>query len=158
MLFTSLNGLQATHKSINMTIQFTAEGMVLVVKPELKEGAKEAMPQLAAPFVLRGTAQELDADFAGAFAGDLQQRQTLAEQIQAQSAAQQKAAEEAKKVNKPSKYLTGKASKSALDTALEGGSDVEDESSEEGGVPETAPTLEPKQPAGPITADDLFGE
>ena len=177
MFFTQLQStLAASHKSVALTVTFRDDGqMIILVKPELKEGKKVEFQQQAAPFVLSATPQELDAHFIEAFAQQVQTTQSLADQAKQQreeaEAAAKAAAEAAKSTTKTRSAASAKAAaptgSSALDEALSGGKDLdEDEDGHDNDHDEPAkadataatPAAKPAaEKAEPITAaEDLF--
>ena len=82
MFFQELKSLLEGCAALAVTLSSGREGTITVtVRPTLKD-AKDA-EALAIPLVLTGSAEELDAQFVGLLQGYAEERQSLAEQLEA---------------------------------------------------------------------------
>jgi PRTRC genetic system protein E len=82
MFFQELKSLLEGCAALAVTLSSGREGAITVtVRPTLKD-AKDA-EALAIPLVLTGSAEELDAQFVGLLQGYAEERQSLAEQLEA---------------------------------------------------------------------------
>lgn len=162
MLFTAINRLRGQYKTIGLAIAFTGENEISVlVTPTLKPEVVQSAPHLANPFVVKGTAAEMDAGFEATFERFAASLKGLEEQTQAQidaAAAATKASAQIKKSGKPVGGTDKRESASQLADLINTGTPAGEDDEKPGG--DAAGGSEPKisESALPAvqTADTLF--
>lgn len=168
-MFTQLNQLRGKIARIGASVMFLDGGrMQVLVTPVPTEEAQKHTEGLATPFVLTGTPEELDANFAQQFGALTVAYVSLADQVNDQVKAIQDAAEkskaeaEKKRQDAVAKQAPRKGStvtKTQLADALVGGEDTNDDD-DDGGA-STTPAAQPQTAATPaepavLSADQLF--
>lgn len=167
-MFTELNALRGKLARVGTTTTFLEGGRLQVlVTPVPTEEAQKVSEGLATPFVLSGTPEELDANFAQQFGALATAYGSLADQVNDQIKAMKEAAEKAKaEADKKRQEATAKqlarkdstVTKTQLADALVGG----DDTSDEGGDDTATKAAETPQPAATpaepevLSADQLF--
>lgn len=154
--FKELEKLRGRIKTINAAVTLVGVDQIsVIVTPKLDEKTLETNPQLGTPFVLTGTAEELDEHFAEQFTGFEIVRADVATQAKSQT---QKLAAAKPKANlatpKPASTSTELGALLALGTSVT--TEDEDDDVVE---PTTTGAGAPAAPAAsaPLTGADLFG-
>lgn len=168
-MFTQLNQLRGKIARIGTSVMFLDGGrMQVLVTPVPTEEAQKHTEGLATPFVLTGTPEELDANFAQQFGTLAVAYGSLADQVNDQVKAMKEAAEKSKaEADKKRQEAAAKqaprkgstVTKTQLADALVGGEDTnnDDDDDDDGGASAT-PAAQPQTAATPavFSADQLF--
>ena len=177
MFFTELEKVLRSHvASVGMAMTLKGDLVTVVVTPTMAKEIADKAPHLNNPFVLTGSAADLDSGFASEFQQFAKAHATLADQVSAQINALQeetRAKAEAAKTKAASVKVAPRAGKAGvpasgeLNKLLAGGDDADAEGGDEEGEGEdqdsgtasAAPSLVAKTPSSApavLTADELF--
>lgn len=142
-MFQALQTLLATVASLSMNLVLNGDGTITVTV--MPKGKKEGENALNTPLSITGTAEELDAEFAGILAKYNGKRLSLAEQLEATEAILEAAKQEASK--KATTAVKKGSSKASTGTSPATGGEEEEE--EPGGGDENASSSTSAAPASP---------
>lgn len=168
MFFSSLNAqLRGRITTVGVAITIKPDNLLSVmVTPIVSAEMAEKAPHLAAPFVLTGTPEDLDAGFAQQFAALATQHGSMAQQVTDQLAAlkaasEAKAAEAkanaAKKVaGKPGTSKAGAPASEQLANVLAGDDDDGNDNDDDSPATPTSSPVLPASVTTPVSADELF--
>lgn len=149
-MFAALKNLLATVASLSMSLVLNTDGTITVTV--MPKGKKEGENALNTPLSITGTAEELDAEFAGILAKYDGKRLSLAEQFEATEAILEVAKKEAsKKATTAVKKGSSKAS-TGTDLAASGGEEEEEEPGDGNASSESTAPASPAASTAPAAA------